>query len=102
MRESFPRQVDKKSRGPQGECEMKSLSRVRLFVTPWTVAHQAPLSMGFSRQEYCNGLPFPSPGDLPGPGIKPRSLALRADALGGGKDKLFVPLHSLGLIMYPA
>ena len=41
--------------------EMKSLSRVRLFATPWTVAHQAPLSMGFSRQEYWSGLPFPSP-----------------------------------------
>ena len=48
---------------------------------PWTVAHQAPLSMGFSRQEYWSGLPFPSPGDLPDPGIKPRSHALQADAL---------------------
>ena len=47
-----------------------TLSHVRLCVTPWTVAHQAPLSMGFSRQEYCSGLPFPSPGDLPDPGIK--------------------------------
>ena len=52
---------------------VKSLSRVRLFVTPWTVAHQAPPSMEFSRQEYWSGLPFPSPGDLPNPGIKPRS-----------------------------
>ena len=43
---------------------------------PWTVAHQAPLSMGFSRQEYWSGLPFPSPGDLPDPGIKPESAAL--------------------------
>ena len=60
---------------------MKSLSRVRLFATPWTVAHQAPLSMGFSRQEYWSGLPFPSPGDLPGPGIEPRSPSLQADAL---------------------
>ena len=41
-------------------------------VTPWTVSHQAPLSMGFSRQEYWNGSPFPPPGDLPDPGIKPR------------------------------
>ena len=48
---------------------------------PWTVAYQAPLSMGFSRQECWSGLPFPSPGDLPDPGIKPRSPALRADAL---------------------
>ena len=50
-------------------------------MTPWTVAHQAPLSMGFSRQEHWSGLPFPSPGDLPNPGIKPRSPALQADAL---------------------
>ena len=49
----------------------KSLSRVRLFETPWTVAHQAPPSMGFSRQEYWSGLPFPSPGDLPAPGSDP-------------------------------
>ena len=61
--------------------EVKSLSHVRLFATPWTVAYQAPLSMGFSRQEYWSRLPFPSPGDLPDPGIKPRSLALQADAL---------------------
>ena len=59
---------------------MKLLSRVRLFVTPWTVAYQAPLSMGFSRQEYWSGLPFPSPGDLPDPGIEPGSPALKADA----------------------
>ena len=49
----------------------KSLSRVRLFATPWSVAPQAPRSMGFSRHEYCSGLPFPSPGDLPDPGIEP-------------------------------
>ena len=60
---------------------MKSLSGVRLFATPWTVAHKAPLSTGFSRQEYWSGLPFPSPGDLPHPGIEPRSPALQADAL---------------------
>ena len=61
---------------------MKSFSRVRrLFVTPWTVAHQAPPSMGFSRQEYWSRLPFPSPGDCPEPGIEPRSPALQADAL---------------------
>ena len=57
------------------------LSRVRLFATPWTVAYQAPPSMGFSRQECWSGLPFPSPGDLPDPGIKPESPALQADAL---------------------
>ena len=61
--------------------KVKPLSRVRLFATPWTVAHQAPPSMGFSRQEYWSGLSFPSPGDLPHPGIEPRSPALRADAL---------------------
>ena len=63
------------------KVKMKSLSRARLFATPWTVAHQAHLSMGFSRQEYWSGLPFPSPGDLPNPGIKPRSPALQADTL---------------------
>ena len=61
--------------------KVKSLSRVRLFATPWTVAYQAPQSMGFSRQEYWSGLPFPSPWDLPNPGIKPGSPALQADAL---------------------
>ena len=61
--------------------EMKSLSRVRLFATPWTVPDQALPSMGSSRQEYQNGLPFPSPEDIPDPGIKPRSPALQADAL---------------------
>ena len=60
---------------------MKLLSRVRPFVTLWTVAYQAPLSMGFSRQEYWSGLPFPSPGDLSDPGIEPGSPALEADAL---------------------
>ena len=60
---------------------VKSLSCVRLFATPWTVAYQAPLSMGFSRQQYWSGLPFPSPGDLPNPAIKPRSPALQTDAL---------------------
>ena len=50
------------------------------FCSPWTVAHQAPLSMRFSRQEYWSGLPFPSPGDLPNPGMEPRSPALQADS----------------------
>ena len=61
--------------------KVKSLSRVRLFVTLWIVAHQAPLSMGFSRQEYWSGLPFPSPGDLPDPGIETGSPTLQAHAL---------------------
>ena len=63
-------------------------SRVQLFVTPWTVTHQAPLSMGFSRQESWSGLPFPSPGDLPDPGIEPMSPALLGDFL--------LPLSLLG------
>ena len=53
-------------------CVLKS-SIVSDSATPWTVAHQSPLSMGFTRQEYWNGLPFPSPGDLPDSGIEPRS-----------------------------
>ena len=57
------------------KVKVKSLSRVRLVVTPWTVAHQAPPSMGFSRQEYWSGFPFPSPGDLPDLGIEPWSPA---------------------------
>ena len=61
--------------------EVKSLSFVQLLVTPWTVAYKAPLSMEFSRQEYWSGLPFPSPGDLPHPVIKPGSPALQADPL---------------------
>ena len=61
--------------------EVKSLSHVQLFVTPWTVAYQTPPSMGFSRQEYWSGVPLPSPGDLPNPGIEPGSLAFQADAL---------------------
>ena len=61
--------------------KVKSLSHVRLFATPWTVAYQASPSMGFSRQEYWSGLPFPSPGDLPNPGIKPGSPTFQADAL---------------------
>ena len=63
------------------EVKVKSLSCVRLFATPWTVAYQAPPSMGFSRQECWSGLPFPSPGDLPDPGIEPGSPALQAHAL---------------------
>ena len=60
---------------------LSHFSRVQLFATLWTVAHQAPLSMGFSRQEYWSGLLCPSPGYLPHPGIKPQSPALQADSL---------------------
>ena len=76
------------------KVKVKLLSPVQLFATPWTVAHQASPSMGFSRQESWSGLPFPSPGDLPNPGIEPRSPMLQADALTseppGNKDKRFV------------
>ena len=65
----------------QERKKVKSLSHVRLFAIPWTAAYQALLSMGFSRQECWSGLPFPSPGDLPDPGIEPRSPALQADVL---------------------
>ena len=67
--------------------KVKSLSCVRLFVTPWTVAYQAPLSMRFSRQGYWRGLSFPSPGDLPNQGIEPRHPALEADALPSDDSK---------------
>ena len=63
------------------KVKVKLLSHVRLFATPWTVAYEAPPSMGFSRQECWSGLPFPSPGVLPDPGIEPRSPALQVDAL---------------------
>ena len=61
--------------------KVKSLSRVQLFATPWNVAHQGPPSIGFSRQKYWIGLPFPIPGDLSDLGIQPGSPALQADAL---------------------
>ena len=63
------------------KVKVKSLSPVQLFAITWTVAYLAPLSMGFSRQEYWSGLPFPSPGNLPDPGIEPGSPALQADTL---------------------
>ena len=57
----------------------QSLSHVQLFASPWTIAQQIPLSTGFSRQEYCSGLPFPTPGDLPHPEIEPTSRALAGE-----------------------
>ena len=75
---------------------MKSLSRVRLFATLGTVAYQAPPSMGFFRQEYWSGLPFPSPGDLLNPGIEPGFPALEADVLTSeapGKPIPFYPKY---------
>ena len=74
------------------KVKVKSLSCVWHFAAPWTLAYQAPLSMGFSRQEYWSGLPFPSPGDLPKPGIEPRSPTLQGDALSSEPSgKLFGP-----------
>ena len=73
---------------------MKSLSRVQLFVTPWTVAYQDPPSIGFFRQEFWGGLPFPSPEDLPNPGTEPGSPTLEADALPSEPPgKVFISLE---------
>ena len=78
---------------------VKSLSRVQLFATPWTLELDMPQSMEFSRQEYWSGLPFPLSGDLPDPGIEPRSPTLQADALTseppGGECKLVQPFSSV-------
>ena len=83
-----------------------SLSHAWLFATLWIVAHQAPLSMGFSRQEYWSGLPFPSPGNLPNPGIESRSSVLQADALTSerpGKPIIiaFIFLKSVNVLHFP-
>ena len=78
--------------------KVKSFSSVQLFVTPWTVAYQASPSMGFSRQEYQSGLPFPSPGDLPDPGIKPGSPELQADALPSEPPLQFSSVQSLSRV----
>ena len=75
-------QIERKGNKSVRACMLSHLSCVWLLVTPWTVARQAPLSMGFSRQEYWSGLPCPLPGDLPDTGIKPRSLM--SPALAGG------------------
>ena len=72
-------------------CVCELLSCDQLFVTPWTIAHKANLSMEFFRQEYWSGLPFPSSGDLPNSGIEPGSPALQADSL---------PLEPLGKYLY--
>ena len=81
--------------------ERKWLSHVQLFATPWTVAYQASLFMGFSRQEYWSGLPFTSPGDLPDQGIEPGSLALQANFLlckpPGKPHFIFSSVYMLGL-----
>ena len=76
---------------------MKSLSRVRLFATPWIVAYQVPPSMAFSSQECWSGLPSPSPGDLPDPGIEARS-----PALAGGLFSSFFSTSGLAGVFFPA
>ena len=84
--------------------KVKSLSPVQLFATPWTVAYQSPPSMGFSRQEYWSGVPFPSPGDLPDPGIEPRSPAFQADALTSeppGKPQFILPIVTRTFLGFP-
>ena len=85
--------------------EVKSLSRVQLFATSWTVAYQASPSVGFSRQEYWSALPFPSPGDLPDPGIEPGSATLEADALtsespGKPQEALYMCIYSFSYVLY--
>ena len=102
MFDTFIAPIGNISLGMKVKVKVKSLSRVRLFATPWLVAYQASRSMGFSRQEYWSGLPFPSPGDLSDPGIDPRSPALYADALpseppgkSSGHDKVPNILFSL-------
>ena len=77
-----------------------TLSCIQLFATQWTIAHQAPLSTGFSRQEYWNGLPCPPPGHLPNPGIQPRSPALQVDSLLSGPpgNPKNTGVHSLSLL----
>ena len=80
------------------KVKVKSLSRVRLFATLWTLAYEAPRSMEFSRQEYWSGLPFPSPGELPNPGIEPGSPTSQADALPSeppGKTRMLKRLPKL-------
>ena len=77
---------------------MKSLNRVQLFATLWPVAHQAPPDMGSSRQECWSGLPFPSPRDLPNPGIEPGSLTLQTDSLPSEQILLLAELNSVNMV----
>ena len=80
--------------GSSAVKKSKVLSSVRLFATPRTIAHQAPLSMEFFRQEYWSGLLCPSPGDCPNPGIKPRSPTLQADSLPSEPSGTLFPSYS--------
>ena len=76
----FSFQSQRKAMPKNAQSESEAAQSCLTLCDPWTVAHQAPPFMGFSRQEYWSGLPFPSPGDLPDPGIEPRSPTLQADA----------------------
>ena len=78
-------------------CVVQSLSQVWLFATPWTVARQAPPSMGFSRQEYWSGLPCPPPGDLPDPGIKQSKFICKAMSL----DIQYITLDCVSSFLFP-
>ena len=89
----------KRSMHLKKEKKVQSFSSDQLFATPWTVAYQPPPSMEFSRQEYWSGLPFPSPGDLPDPGIKLESPAFQADALTSEPPRK--PNHMFNLIAFP-
>ena len=89
----------KRSMHLKKEKKVQSFSSDQLFATPWTVAYQPPPSMGFSRQGYRSGLPFPSPGDLPDPGIKLESPAFQADALTSEPPRK--PNHMFNLIAFP-
>ena len=82
-------------------CLLSHFSHVWLFVTLWTVAYQPPLSMGLSRQECWSGLPFPSPGGLPVPGVEPRSPALQADSLPTEPPGSYFTERNLSLIPNP-
>ena len=93
-------------------CCCLALSHAQLFATPWTVAHQAPLSMGFPRRKYCSGLPFPSPGDNPNPGMKAVSPVLASTGKPSSTTNhiyffqstmsMFLPFQNLHLfIMFP-
>ena len=91
------RKLEKK---PACACVLSCFSCVRLFATLWTVACQAPLYMGFSRQEYWSELPFPSPGDLPYPGIKPKSPALQTDSLPSEAPGKPISIYTIYLWVY--
>ena len=85
------------------KVKVKLLNHVQLFVTPWTVAHQAPPSMGFSSQKYWSELPFPSPGDLPDSGIEPGSPGMQADSLPSepqGSPVICVCAHTFCFIFF--